>query len=425
MSFVPLCALLVALPWLWPFTSGPVAATLPYLAGVTVAAVLLLAWPARAPGRDAPLRAVAAGWLAAALASSGIALLQYFDLETPLFPWVNIAEPGQAFGNLRQPNQLASLLVIGLWALRWLLLRGGIGRGVAIWMAALMSTALAATASRVGLVEFLALGALALWWAARAGGRWRVAALAVLGALALYALAAVALPWALQASEGAAGRDLVERLRSAESTCGSRFILYSNVLHLISLKPWTGWGWFVQPNVVMVICIYLILNIAYSFWLKHQPVLDIFAIAFGFVLRVYAGAQALAVPVSSWMFVTTLCLALYLAAIKRRQELRQSGSEGREVLLRYSVALVDRYAEMAATGALVFYSMFVMSAQPALVVTVPVVLFGLFRYWYVVEKLDGGESPTDALLSDMPLLATVAIWVSACLWVLWPTAAGA
>ena len=241
MPFNLFCAGLVALPWLWPFTSGPVAATLPYLAGMAVAAVLLLAWPARASGRDAAIRAVAAGWLAAALASSGIALLQYFDLETPLFPWVNIAEPGQAFGNLRQPNQLASLLVIGLWALRWLLLRGGIGRGVAIWMAALMSTALAATASRVGLVEFLAAGALSLCWAAR--GRWRMAALAVLGALVLYALAAVALPWALQASEGAAGRDLIERLRSAESTCGSRFILYSNVLHLIGLKPWTGWGW--------------------------------------------------------------------------------------------------------------------------------------------------------------------------------------
>ena len=114
MPFNLFCAGLVALPWLWPFTSGPVAATLPYLAGMAVAAVLLLAWPARASGRDAAIRAVAAGWLAAALASSGIALLQYFDLETPLFPWVNIAEPGQAFGNLRQPNQLASLLVIGL-----------------------------------------------------------------------------------------------------------------------------------------------------------------------------------------------------------------------------------------------------------------------------------------------------------------------
>lgn len=181
-------------------------------------------------------------------------------------------------------------------------------------------------------------------------------------------------------------------------------------------------GWFVQPAAVAVICGYLVLNLAYSFWLKHQPVLDIFSIAFGFVLRVYAGAQALAVPVSSWMFVTTLCLALYLAAVKRRQELSQSGSEGREVLQRYTVALVDRYAEMAATGALVFYSMFVMSTQPALVITVPVVLFGLFRYWYVVEKLEGGESPTDALLSDGPLLATVVMWVGACMWVLWPAA---
>ncbi len=180
-------------------------------------------------------------------------------------------------------------------------------------------------------------------------------------------------------------------------------------------------GWFIQPAVVQVILVYILLNVAYSFALKHQPVVDIFIIAFGFVLRVYAGAQALMVPVSSWMFVTTLCLALYLAAVKRRQELARSGSEGRDVLQHYTVALVDRYAEMAATGALVFYSMFVMSARPELVVTVPVVLFGLFRYWYVVDKMDGGESPTDALLADTPLLLTVVAWIGACLWVLWPT----
>lgn len=184
------------------------------------------------------------------------------------------------------------------------------------------------------------------------------------------------------------------------------------------------WGWFVQPGVILVILAYVVLNLAYSFVLKHQPVLDIFTIAIGFVLRVYAGAQALAVPVSSWMFVTTLCLALYLASVKRRQELSQSGAEGREVLERYTVALVNRYAEMSATGALLFYSMFVMSTRPELVITVPVVLFGLFRYWYVVEKLDGGESPTDALLSDWPLIATVLAWTGACLWALWPTLQG-
>lgn len=180
------------------------------------------------------------------------------------------------------------------------------------------------------------------------------------------------------------------------------------------------WGWFIAPKVVLVIGAYLTLNLAYTFVLKHQPVVDIFTIAIGFVLRVYAGAMALEVPVSSWMFITTLCLALYLAAIKRRQELSQSGTESRKVLERYSVSLVDRYAEMAATGALLFYSMFVMSAKPELAITVPLVLFGLFRYWFVVEALDGGESPTDALFADWQLLLTVVLWVAACSWALWP-----
>lgn len=179
-------------------------------------------------------------------------------------------------------------------------------------------------------------------------------------------------------------------------------------------------GWFIAPGVTLVIVAYLALNVAYTFVLKHQPVLDIFSIAIGFVLRVWAGAVALDVPVSGWMFVTTLCLALYLAAVKRGQELANSGVHGRKVLERYSKPLVDRYAEMSATCALVFYSMFVMSSRPQLVITVPVVLFGLFRYWYVVEMLEGGESPTDALFDDWPLIVTVLVWVGACVWALWP-----
>ena len=90
------------------------------------------------------------------------------------------------------------------------------------------------------------------------------------------------------------------------------------------------------------------------------------------------------------------------------------------MLEKYSVALVDRYAEMSAMGALIFYSMFVMSAKPQLVITLPLVLFGLFRYWYVVEELDGGESPTDALMADWQLLLTVVIWVITCGWLLQP-----
>lgn len=181
-------------------------------------------------------------------------------------------------------------------------------------------------------------------------------------------------------------------------------------------------GYFLQPAVIGVIVGYLILNLFYTIKLKYLPVVDIFVIALGFVLRVYAGAMALSVPVSSWMFVTTLCLALYLAAIKRRQELTQSGSEGREVLASYNVSLINRYAEMAATGALLFYSLFVITARPELVITIPIVLYGLFRYWFVVDSLGATESPTDALFSDWQLMITVLVWSGVCAWSLWPDA---
>ena len=180
-------------------------------------------------------------------------------------------------------------------------------------------------------------------------------------------------------------------------------------------------GYLYQPAVVMVIIAYWVLNIAYTFALKHEPVVDIFIIAIGFVLRVYAGAMALSVPLSSWMFITTLCLALYLAAIKRRQELVQSGEQGRKVLEQYSVSLVDRYAAMSATGALFFYSLYVMSTQPDMVLSIPFVLYGLFRYWFIVETKGGGESPTDALLSDWHLPLTLVAWLVVCGWALWPS----
>ncbi|MDO8268067.1 MAG: decaprenyl-phosphate phosphoribosyltransferase [Moraxellaceae bacterium] len=179
-------------------------------------------------------------------------------------------------------------------------------------------------------------------------------------------------------------------------------------------------AWFVMPAVMYVVCGYLLLNLAYTFVLKHQPVIDIFTIAIGFVLRVYAGAMALSVPVSSWMFVTTLCLALYLAAVKRRQELASNGSESREVLQHYTPALIDRYAEMSATGALLFYSLFVMTARPEMVMTIPLVLYGLYRYWFIVESQGGGESPTDALLGDWQLLLTVFVWGGVSVASIWP-----
>ena len=177
---------------------------------------------------------------------------------------------------------------------------------------------------------------------------------------------------------------------------------------------------FFYPQIASIILTYIALNFAYTFVLKHEPVIDIFTIAIGFVLRVYAGALALSAPLSGWMFITTLCLALYLASVKRRQELKFSGTKSRIALKKYSASLIDRYSEMSATGSLVFYSMFVMSSKPELIISIPIVLFGLFRYWYVVEELNVGESPTDVLLADKYLLFTILVWALVCGWSLWP-----
>ncbi len=179
-------------------------------------------------------------------------------------------------------------------------------------------------------------------------------------------------------------------------------------------------GYFQQPNVILIIIAYLILNLLYSFFLKHQPVIDIFIVALGFVLRVYAGATALSVPVSSWMSITTLCLALHLAAIKRRQELGQHGKTSRGVLKYYTINLIDRYTQMTAMGTLLFYSLFTLTVRPELAISLPFVLYGLFRYWFLVETLNSGEAPSDTLLSDWQLLLTVTIWAGISAWVVWP-----
>ena len=203
-------------------------------------------------------------------------------------------------------------------------------------------------------------------------------------------------------------------LASGEVTPGQAGFALLAILALLAI------GALYQPGVALVLLAYLALNLSYTFWLKQQPVVDIFVISMGFVLRVYAGAVAIEVQVSAWMFVTTLCLALYLAAIKRRQELITWGSDAREVLKLYSVSLVDRYAAIASTGALLFYSLYVVTEHPDMVFTIPFVLFGLFRYWFLVETRQGGESPTDLLLSDWQLLLTAAVWVVACAWTLAP-----
>ena len=165
---------------------------------------------------------------------------------------------------------------------------------------------------------------------------------------------------------------------------------------------------------------YLALNLAYTLWLKHVAVVDLFCIALGFVARVYAGARAVDVPLSSWMLITTLALALYLAAVKRRQELATSGPEARRVLVSYTLPLLDGYAQTAASASVVFYSLYVIDVQPRLAITVPFVLLGIFRYSYLVQTRQVGESPTDALWTDFPLILTIVGWGALCVYAFLP-----
>ena len=179
------------------------------------------------------------------------------------------------------------------------------------------------------------------------------------------------------------------------------------VLYVILI---TG-GVFYGLPVLVVIIVYILMNFLYSLLFKRIPVFDIFFISSGFVLRVYVGGVAIGTGVSSWMFIVTLSLALFLASIKRRQELINSGSDAREVLGLYTVALLTKYAELSAMCTIIFYSLFIALVKPVLAITVPFMLFGIYRYWYNVEVLRGGESPTETLLSDRVLQGVLLMWV--------------
>ena len=193
---------------------------------------------------------------------------------------------------------------------------------------------------------------------------------------------------------------------------GSAWILFG-VLTALTLCTFAF-----DTMTAVALVLYLLLNVAYSARLKHVPVLDLFVLSSGFVIRVYVGSTAIHVYLSFWMFITTLCLALYLAAGKRRQELVHLGAASRSVLARYTVALLDYYALISAISAILFYGLFVATEKPALAVTLPFVLFGLFRYRYVIDIKNEGESPTDVFWTDLPLVLSIAGWAAACLYAL-------
>jgi 4-hydroxybenzoate polyprenyltransferase len=165
---------------------------------------------------------------------------------------------------------------------------------------------------------------------------------------------------------------------------------------------------------------YVALVIAYSRGLKHVVILDVMAIAIGFVLRAVAGGLVIGVPVSDWLLVCTILGALFLGLAKRRHELTllADGATGhRRILEEYDPYLLDQMIAVVAAATLVAYIIYCASPETAekfgtrwLVLTTPFPIYGIFRYLYLVHRKHGGGSPSDVLLRDRPLLGCVALW---------------
>ena len=161
------------------------------------------------------------------------------------------------------------------------------------------------------------------------------------------------------------------------------------------------------------------LQAAYTVRLKHVVLVDVLVIAALFVVRAAAGAIAVDVRISPWLLVCTGLLALFLALGKRRAELVLVGAErtpGRRVLEGYSLALVDRLLAAVAGATIVAYALYTVTSRdsPALVATVPFVIFGLVRYLQLLRRHAAGEEPENVLLGDVPILITVAAWAALC-----------
>lgn len=178
-------------------------------------------------------------------------------------------------------------------------------------------------------------------------------------------------------------------------------------------------GALVQPWVGLVVAVYLAVNAMYSTWAKSVPLADLAAVSAGFVLRVAAGALAIQVPLSPWMVVATLCLALFLAADKRASEAGSCGARARSVLSSYSARDLAVARQLAAVGALVTYGFYTVQVRPQLAVTVPLVLLGFLRFAHVSDG-ENPSGPIERASADPPLVITVAVWVAATLVLLAP-----
>lgn len=175
----------------------------------------------------------------------------------------------------------------------------------------------------------------------------------------------------------------------------------------------------------IVIILYLINNFLYSYKLKHMVLLDVFSISIGFMLRVVGGGFAIDVQLSSWMIITTIFISLFLGISKRRAELANADEGGatkqRRVLDDYSIDFVEQMNTIAATGTILSYALYTASDKTIttfhtdkLIYTTPFVIYGIFRYLYLMHKKNLGENPASIVTKDIPIIVTGILWVIVC-----------
>jgi len=169
----------------------------------------------------------------------------------------------------------------------------------------------------------------------------------------------------------------------------------------------------------LIVAVYVVSNLLYSFWLKHIPIIDVFVVASGFVLRVAAGVVLLTVErFSPWLYVCMSLLALYLGFGKRRAEmvlLAQDANTHRRVLDGYTLPLLDSYILIVSGTSIVAYSLYTFSApnlpgNHLMMLTIPFVIYAIFRYQLLIHVENAGGAPEEMLLSDRPLLISILLW---------------
>jgi decaprenyl-phosphate phosphoribosyltransferase len=174
-------------------------------------------------------------------------------------------------------------------------------------------------------------------------------------------------------------------------------------------------GIFLLPAIRVPVLGFIALNAAYSLWLKHIPVIDLLAVSAGYLLRVYAGALAVGVPLSSWMALATVCLSLFLVSSKRYAEITSGAAAARQVLAAYSPRFLNVFHWVAGGATILCYTAYVIVVQPAIISTVPIVALGLARYAWLAGSVRRSESPGEVLSRDWPLLASVLVWAGICI----------